>query len=271
MNRERFMDRAPGQIEAGLLDPGRYWCHWRSIDRILHDLSEVRARRNQPSHPAYQKPELLAEAPHPGWSGDITRWRGPGKWTPFARYTVLDRFSRFRVGWMIAEPASAQLSRQLIAPSAANQQIQPEQVTRHADNGKPMPAKTLALRLRERGIEKSHSGPYVSEDNRCSQAPFKTVQAHPPYPDRLGGVQEARAGSRPFFHWDNSEPDPSGLNWLTPALVHYGQAEAIRQPPQAVLAAASPQFPQRFVRGEPLVKGAPAAGWINPPVEPTLP
>lgn len=271
LNSERFMDRAPRQIYAALLDEGTYLCHWRSMYRILQDYSEVRERRNQRQHPPYHKPELLAEAPNQVWSWDITKLRGPAKWTHFALYTVLDIFSRFIVGWMIAERESAELAKHLIATAAANQHIQPEQLTLHADNGKPMKAKTMALLLSDLGIEKSHSRPYVSDDNPFSEAQFKTVKYHPTYPDRFGCVQDARAWARPFFDWYNYDHYHSGLNLLTPASVHYGQAEAVCQQRQAVLAAAYAQFPQRFVRGEPIVKGAPGAVWINPPVQANLP
>jgi putative transposase len=271
LNSERFMDRAPRQIYAALLDEGTYLCHWRSMYRILHDFSEVRERRNQRQHPVYQKPELLAESPNQVWSWDITKLRGPAKWTHFALYTVIDIFSRFIVGWMIAERESAELAKQLIATAAANQHIQPEQLTLHADNGKPMKAKTLALLLSDLGVEKSHSRPYVSDDNPFSEAHFKTVKYHPTYPDRFGCVQDARGWARPFFDWYNYEHYHTGLNLLTPASVHYGQAEDVRQQRQVVLAAAYAQFPRRFMRGEPIVKGAPDAVWINPPVERNLP
>ena len=271
LNSERFMDRAPRQIYAALLDEGTYLCHWRSMYRILHDFSEVRERRNQRQHPVYQKPELLAESPNQVWSWDITKLRGPAKWTHFALYTVIDIFSRLIVGWMIAERESAELAKQLIATAAANQGIQPEQLTLHADNGKPMKAKTLALLLSDLGVQKSHSRPYVSDDNPFSEAHFKTVKYHPTYPDRFGCVQDARGWARPFFDWYNYEHYHTGLNLLTPASVHYGQAEDVRQQRQVVLAAAYAQFPQRFMRGQPIVKGAPDAVWINPPVGRILP
>ena len=271
LNSETFMDRAPRQIYASLLDEGTYVCHWRTMYRILHDFDEVRERRNQRKHPVYHKPELLAVRPNQVWSWDITKLRGPAKWTHFALYTVIDIFSRYSVGWMIAERESAELARHLVATAAASQGIQPEQLTLHADNGKPMKAKTLALLLSDLGVEKSHSRPYVSDDNPFSEAHFKTLKYHPTYPDRFGCVQDARAWARPFFDWYNYQHYHSGLNLLTPASVHYGQADDIRQQRQSVLAAAYAQFPQRFVRGEPIVKGAPEAVWINPPVEPNLP
>jgi putative transposase len=271
LNSESFMDQAPRQIYATLLDEGTYLCHWRTMYRILHDFSEVQERRNQRKHPVYQKPELLAVRPNEVWSWDITKLRGPAKWTHFALYTVIDIFSRFIVGWMIAERESAQLARQLVATAASIQGIQPEQLTLHADNGKPMKAKTLALLLSDLGVEKSHSRPYVSDDNPFSEAHFKTLKYHPTYPERFGCVQDARAWARPFFDWYNYQHYHSGLNLLTPASVHYGQADDIRQQRQTVLDAAYAQFPQRFVRGEPIVKGAPDAVWINPPIERNLP
>jgi len=271
LNSERFMDRAPRQVYATLLDEGMYLCHWRTMYRILAVHAEVRERRQQRQHPLYHKPELLAEGPNQVWSWDITRLRGPAKWTHFALYTVLDIFSRYVVGWMIAERESAELARQLIATTAANQHIQPDQLTLHADNGKPMKAKTLALLLSDLGVTKSHSRPYVSDDNPFSEAQFKTLKYHPDYPDRFGCIQDARGWAQPFFQWYNDQHYHTGLNLLTPASVHYGQAEVIRQQRQLVLAAAYAQHPQRFVRGEPIVKGAPDAVWINPPIVPNLP
>ncbi len=271
LNSERFMDRAPRQVYATLLDEGVYLCHWRTMYRILDIHTEVRERRRQRQHPVYQKPELLAEKPNQVWSWDITKLRGPAKWTHFALYTVIDIFSRYVVGWMIAERESGELATQLIATAAANQQIQTDQLTLHSDNGKPMKAKTLALLLSDLGVNKSHSRPYVSDDNPFSEAQFKTLKYHPDYPDRFGCIQDARVWAQTFFQWYNHQHYHTGLNLLTPASVHYGHAEDIRQQRQAVLAAAYVQHPQRFVRGEPIVKGAPDAVWINPPTGTNLP
>jgi len=271
LNSAAFVDRAPRQVYATLLDEGKYLCHWRTMYRILHDFAEVRERRRQHQQRFYQKPELLAVAPNQVWSWDITKLRGPATWTHFALYTVIDIFSRYVVGWMIAERESAELARQLIATAAATQHIQPDQLTLHADNGTPMKAKTLALLLSDLGVNKSHSRPYISDDNPFSEAHFKTLKYHPDYPDRFGSIQDARVWARSFFDWYNHQHYHSGLNLLTPASVHAGDAEAIRRHRQQVLAAAYAQCPQRFVRGEPIVKGAPEAVWINPPRQPNLP
>ena len=197
---------------------------------------------------------------------DITYLRGPVKWTYYPLYTVLDIYSRYVVGWMIAEIESSELARRLIAESVRKQGIQRGQLTLHADNGSPMTGKPLAQLLRDLGVTKSHSRPHTSDDNPFSEAHFKTMKYHPDYPDRFAGTVAARQWARRFFGWYNHEHYHSGLNLLTPASVHYGQAAAIQQQRQTVLTAAYVAHPERFVRGLPLVKGAPAAVYINPPL-----
>lgn len=267
LNSQRFMDKAPRQVYASLLDAGQYLCSVSTMYRVLRAHDEVRERRDIRRHPVYNKPELLATAPNQVWSWDITLLRGPVKWSHFALYTVLDIFSRYVVGWMIAELQSADLARQLIAETARRQGIQPGQLTLHSDNGTPMTGKPLTQLLIDLGVIRSHSRPYTSDDNPFSEAQFKTMKYRPDYPDRFDGVRAARVWARPFFQWYNHQHYHSGLNLLTPASVHYGQAEAIRQQRQRVMAAAYTACPARFARGEPVVKGAPAAVYLNPPAE----
>ena len=266
LNSERFMDKAPRQIYAALLDEGEYLCHWRTMYRILADHDEVRERRRVRRHPLYKKPELLATAPNQVWSWDITYLRGPHKWEHYPLYTVLDIYSRYVVGWMIAEVESSDLARQLIAASALKQDIQPDQLTLHADNGAPMRGKPLSQLLVDLGITKSYNRPHTSDDNPFSEAHFKTMKYRPDYPDRFASLSEAQVWARCFFTWYNEQHYHSGLNLLTPASVHYGQAAAVQQQRQTVMLTAYAAHPARFVRGEPLVKAAPAAVWINPPV-----
>lgn len=266
LNSERFMDKAPRQVYAALLDEGRYLCHWRTMYRILAAHDEVRERRRIRRHPAYQKPELLATAPNQVWSWDITYLRGPQKLAHYPLYTVLDIYSRYVVGWMIAEVESSDLARQLIAATALKQQIQPEQLTLHADNGAPMRGKPLSQLLVDLGIAKSHNRPHTSDDNPFSEAQFKTMKYRPDYPDRFGSLAAAQVWARSFFTWYNEQHYHSGLNLLTPASVHYHEASAVQQNRHAVMLAAYAAHPKRFVRGQPLVKGAPAAVWINPPL-----
>lgn len=271
LNSPRFMDKAPRQVYAQLLDEGQYLCSVSTMYRILRVHAEVRERRDLRRRPVYQKPELLATAPNQVWSWDITLLRGPVKWSQFALYTVLDIFSRYVVGWLIAEVQSAELARHLIAVSTERQGIRPGQLTLHSDNGTPMRGKPLTQLLEDLGVLRSHSRPYTSDDNPFSEAQFRTMKYHPDYPDRFADAATARAWARPFFHWYNHQHYHAGLNLLTPASVHYGLAETIRAQRQRVMSAAYARFPARFALGEPVIKGAPAAVYLNPPAEtPTL-
>lgn len=267
LNSERFMDMPPRQVYATLLDESRYLCHWRTMYRVLAAHGEVRERRSLRQHPVYRKPELLATRPNQVWSWDITHLRGPVKWSSYKLYTVLDIFSRYVVGWLIAEVESSELARQLIAVSARKQGILPDQLTLHADNGAPMTGKPLSQLLVDLGITRSHNRPHTSDDNPFSEAQFKTMKYRPDYPDRFDSVAHARQWARGFFEWYNDAFYHSGLNLLTPASVHYGEAAAIQQQRQAVMAAAYAAHPARFSGGLPQVQGTPAAVWINPPVE----
>lgn len=265
LNSQRFMDQAPRQVYAALLDEGQYMCHWRTMYRVLAAHDEVRERRHLRRHPVYTKPELLATAPNQVWSWDITYLRGPAKWTHYPLYTVLDIFSRYVVGWMIAEVESSDLARQLIAETTRKQGIQPDQLILHADNGSPMKGQPLRQLLLDLGITKSHSRPHTSDDNPFSEAQFKTMKYHADYPDRFASLETARQWARPFFDWYNQQHYHSGLNLMTPTSVHYGDADAVQKQRQRVMSAAFQARPQRFRAGSPTVKGAPAAVYINPP------
>jgi putative transposase len=265
LNSERFMDQAPRQVYATLLDEGTYLCHWRTMYRILSEHNEVRERRLLRRHPIYKKPELLATAPNQVWSWDITWMRGAHRLEKYPLYTVLDIFSRYVVGWMIAEVESSQLAKQLIAETARKQGIQPEQLTLHADNGSPMKGKPLSQLLVDLGISRSHNRPHTSNDNPFSEAQFKTMKYRPDYPDRFASIDAARQWARSFFDWYNNRHYHSGLNLLTPACVHYGDAPAVQQQRQQVMIQAYQAHPERFMRGMSLVQGAPMAVYINPP------
>jgi putative transposase len=271
LNSPRFQDKAPRQVYAALLDEGQYLCHWRTMDRVLAAHDEVRERRDQLRHPTYPKPELLATAPNQVWSWDITKLRGPVKWTYFYLYVLLDIYSRYVVGWLIAERETAELAKDLVETSCTRQGIVREQFILHADNGGPMRAKSLALLLADLGVTPSHSRPYTSDDNPFSEAQFKTLKYRPGYPDRFGSIQDVRTWARSFFHWYNEEHYHTGLNLLTPASVHAGQAALIRQRRQMVLHAAYRAHPERFSQGVPVVAAPPSAVWINPPSDRKLP
>jgi putative transposase len=185
--------------------------------RILAEHEQVRERRNQLRHPTYSKPELLATGPNQLWSWDITKLKGPRKWTYYYLYVILDVFSRYVSGWLVAECESAVLAEQLIAETCAKQGIEPGQLTVHADRGSSMRSKTVALLLADLGVTKTHSRPYVSNDNPYSEAQFKTLKYRPGFPERFGSLLDARNWSRPFFRWYNHEHRHSSLGLMTPA------------------------------------------------------
>jgi len=236
--------------------------------RILKERQQVHERRNLLRHPTYTKPELLATGPNQLWSWDLTKLRGPVKWTYYYLYTILDVFSRYVVGWLIAERESAILAHQLIAETCTKQGITPDQLTLHADRGSSMTSKTVALLLADLGVAKTHSRPHVSNDNPYSESQFKTMKYRPDYPDRFGSIQDARAWARVFFHWYNHEHHHTGLGLMTPVTVHYGQAQHVIEQRQEVLQVAYAAHPERFVRGIPKPPSLPAKVWINKPQSP---
>jgi len=233
--------------------------------RILEANNQVRERRDQLRHPNYTKPELLATAPNQLWSWDITRLKGPVKWTYYYLYTMLDVFSRYVPGWLVATCESATLAKQLIDAACDKQGILPEQLTLHADRGSPMTSKCVAHLLADLGVTKSHSRPHISNDNPYSESQFKTMKYRPGFPDRFGSIQDARAWAREFFAWYNEEHHHTGLGLLTPATVHYGQAQRVTQQRQETLLDAYESHPERFVRGKPKAPEYPEEVWINKP------
>jgi putative transposase len=268
LNSEDFVDAAPRTVYATLLDEGKYLCHWRSMYRILAEHAEVRERRDQLRHPAYAKPELLATGVRQLWSWDITKLRGPAKWQYFYLYVILDVFSRYVVGWMVAERESEALAQQLISETYEKEGVLPGELTLHADRGAAMTAKGVAQLMADLGVEPSHSRPHVSDDNPYSEAQFKTLKYAPTFPDRFADLAASRSFGQVFFPWYNTEHRHSGLAFLTPEMVHTGQGAAVLAERQTVLAAAYALHPERFVRGEPQVPALPKAVWINkPPTE----
>jgi putative transposase len=265
LHTDRFVDKAPAEVYATLLDEGLYHCSIRTMYRVLRQAGEVRERRDQARHPHYKAPELLATAPNQVWSWDITKLLGPVKWTYFYLYVILDIFSRYVVGWMIAPYESNALAKRLIAETCEKQNVHPGQLTIHADRGPSMKSKPVALLLADLGITKTHSRPHVSDDNPYSEAQFKTLKYRPGFPDRFGSIQDARSFCRDFFPWYNCEHRHSGIGLLTPEVVHYGKAEAVIDQRRIVLSSAFAAHPERFVHGMPTPPALPEAAWINKP------
>jgi putative transposase len=265
LHSDRFQDAAPATVYATLLDEEIYLASERTMYRLLAAEGETRARRDQLVHPTYHKPELLATAPNQVWSWDITKLLGPAKWTYFYLYVILDIYSRYVVGWMVAHREQAELAERLIAETLAKQAIPADQLTLHADRGSSMTSKPVAFLLADLGVTKSHSRPYVSNDNPYSEAQFKTLKYRPGFPDRFASLEEARAFCQDFFRWYNAEHRHSGIGLLPPEVVHYGQAQAAYDARSQVLAAAYAAHPERFVRQMPRPPQLPTAAWINPP------
>jgi putative transposase len=233
--------------------------------RLLEATGEVRERRDQLRHVA-PKPELLATRPNRVWSWDITKLLGPAKWTYFYLYVILDIFSRYVVGWMVAHRESAALAERLIAETCKKQEIPAGQLTIHADRGTSMTSKPVTLLLADLGVTRTHSRPHVSNDNPFSEAQFKTLKYRPEFPDRFASLEAARAFCQPFFTWYNTEHRHTGIGLLTPAAVHYGDAARVTARRQQVLATAYAEHPERFVRKPPEPPAPPTAVWINPPL-----
>jgi putative transposase len=265
LHEDRFVDQAPAEVYATLLDEGQYICSERTMYRVLAANAEVRERRDQLRHPAYAKPELLATRPNQLWSWDITKLLGPETWTYFYLYVVIDVFSRYVVAWMVATEESATLAEKLVSEAYKRQGIQPGQLTLHADRGASMTSKMLAHLLSDLGVTKTHSRPHVSDDNPFSESQFKTMKYRPDFPDRFGSLEDARSFCRAFFDWYNHAHHHSGLGLHTPHEVHSGLAEERRAARAQVLAAAHAAHPERFVSGAPSPPVLPDAVWINKP------
>ena len=265
LNSERFADQSPRQVYAKLLDEGDYLCSVRTMYRILSDNQSTRERRNQLKHPNYKKPELLATTPNEVWSWDITKLKGPEKWTYYYLYVILDIYSRCVVGWMLADRESADLAKQLIETTIEKQGIPAEQLIIHSDRGPSMTSHSVAQLLSSLGVTKSHSRPHVSNDNPFSESQFKTMKYRPDFPQRFGSYEDALQFCRQFFDWYNNDHYHSGIGLLTPSSLHYGQAEKITAARQQTLEVAWKKTPERFVNGAPKSMSIPKAVWINAP------
>ena len=266
LHSERFVDVSPEETYATLLDEGTYLCSTRTMYRILAARhGGVRERRDQLTHPAYAKPELLAERPNELWSWDVSKLKGPAKWTYYYLYAILDVFSRYVVGWTVQHRETAQLAKALIEQATAQQQITSKMLTLHADRGAPQRAKPVAFLLADLGVTKTHSRPYTSSDNPYSEAHFRTLKYRPEFPDRFDSIEHAREHCRAFFDWYNHRHRHSGIGLMTPAAVHHGQVGELHAARSRVLDAAYERHPERFVRKPPVPPELPTAAWINKP------
>lgn len=263
---ERFVDRAPAEVVATLLDDGAYLCSERTMYRILKEQKMLHERRAQRRHPNYAKPELIASSPNQVWSWDVTKLLGPKTWTYFYLYVILDIFSRKVVAWMLADRERANLAMQLIEGAYVQENIEPQSLVLHSDRGAPMTAKCTAQLLAELGVTRSLSRPQVSDDNPFSESQFKTLKYHPGFPKRFSTIEEAREFCRSFFPWYNQHHRHGGIAMLTPNDVHEGQAQKILDARQRTMDIAFESYPERFSR-RPKIQGLPEHVYINPPFE----
>jgi putative transposase len=270
LHEERFVDLAPPQVYAQLLDEGRYLCSLRSMYRILDEAREVKERRDLRRHPPATKPCLVATAPNQVWTWDISKLAGPHKSVWFQLYVVLDLFSRYVVAWMIAVRALARLARRLLREAFLREGVQPGQLTVHSDRGAQMVAQPVTELWATLGVVPSLSRPRVPDDNPFSESQFRTLKDRPDFPDRFGSIQDARAYGRHLFDWYNHQHHHSGLGLLTPAIVHRGRTDEVLAQRRAVLHAAHAAHPERFVHGLPEPPRPPGAVWINQPPAGTL-
>jgi putative transposase len=262
----RFLDASPAEVWATLLDEGSYLASERTMYRILAaEHGGVRERRNVLTHPPYAAPELLAEHPTELWSWDISKLKGPAKWTHFYLYVILDVYSRYAVGWTVQHRESAALAKALIAQAVEQQQVLRHQLTVHADRGSSMTSKPVAFLLADLGITRSHNRPYTSTDNPYSEAHFKTLKYRPAFPARFDSIDHARAFCRDFFDWYNQQHRHCGIGLMTPATVHHGHAEQVHADRATVLDTAYAATPERFIRHPPRPPALPTAAWINKP------
>ncbi|MCP4702341.1 MAG: transposase family protein [Gammaproteobacteria bacterium] len=270
LHSERFMDRSPCEVYAALPDEGRCLCSIPTMYRILKRNQEVRERRSQLSRPRYARPELPALRPCEVRSWDITKLKGPARWTYFHLCVIIDIYSRYAVGWMAAPGESAALAGRLISETCQRQNIKRGQLTVHADRGGSIKSKCVGHLPADPGVTKTHSRPHVSNDNSYSEAWFKTLKYRPGFPAEFGSVEDARAFCRVFFEWCNYEHYHSGITLMTPYAVHSGQSDRILAKRNKVLPAAFEKKSNRFKGKLPQAQAVPGAAWINPPEKQTI-
>ena len=245
LNSEDHIDEAPATVYAKLLDQGVYLGSVSSMYRVLREYDEAGDRRRHANHPARVKPELVATRPNQVYSWDITKLHGPAKWTYYYLYSIIDIYSRYVPGWMLARAERARLAEALMAETIEKQGIGAGELTIHSDRGSPMIAKPVAHLLADLGITKSHSRPHVSNDNPYSESHFRTLKYRPDFPKVFGSFEDAHAHCGRFFDWYNYDHRHSGIGFHTPADVHYGRAELVRQQRCQVLNVAYAAHPER--------------------------
>ena len=258
-----FGDQSVIEVYATLLSRGVYLASIRTMYRVLAAQGETKERRNQRRPHAYTKPSLTATAPNQVWTWDITKLATTAVGVFLHAYVIIDLFSRYVVGWMVASRECKHLASQLFAETIARHGVEPG-LTVHADRGSAMKSDTLAQLLATLGAQRSFSRPHVSDDNPFSESQFKTMKYQPDYPGRFAGELHARGWLAPFFGWHNDEHHHSNLALFTPADVFFGRVAEVCSVRQVALDAAYEAHPERFPHGAPRVLIPPSEVSINP-------
>jgi putative transposase len=260
----RFCDQTPAHTYHTLLGEGRFLGSIRTMQRLLSAAGEARDRRPIRPLQSHAIPRLQATAPNQVWTWDITKLALHDRGAWLYLYVLIDLYSRYVVGWMIAPTENSALAGRFVGTCAATHRIAPHSLTVHQDRGAPMTANNFIHLLAELKIDASHSRPRVSNDNPFSEAHFKTLKTQPDYPARFTGSSHARSWCGDFFDWYNDEHQHGGLNGHIPADVFFGRAPAITAIKQVALDDAYRRHPERFVNGAPRAKAPPAIVFINP-------
>ena len=265
LHEERFQDRSAGHVVAALLSEDTWLCSERTMYRILQAQGETQERRRQRQHPVYVKPQLRAGAPNEVWSWDYTKVRGRTRGIWFHLFVLLDLFSRYVVGWTLTRRPSAAVARHLLQQTLTNHPVAADTLTVHNDRGTEFVADDVSKLFETLAVSRSFSRPRTANDNTFSESQFKTTKYHPDYPGAFDGIEPAWAYFETFFDWYNTEHRHSGIAWLTPQMVHTGQAATVLAQHQATKDLAFAANPERFVHGRPQVTSLPEEVWINGP------
>ena len=265
LNSDRFVDKAPKAIHAKLLEEGEYLCSPRTMYRLLASQKMVRQRRQASARPRFERPELLATGPNKVWTWDVTWLRGPAKGERYALYIMLDLFSRYVVGWMLAHAENAELAEGFIDECYRSQGVVAGELTVHSDRGSAQTSEKVRKLTDKLQVSRSYSRPRVCNDNPFSEAINKTLKYSLDFPNRFAGFEDARDFCRGFFDWYNREHVHSGIAMLSPAVVHRGEHHHVIERRQHALDQAYAEHPERFVHGPPKTGQLPAAVYLNKP------
>lgn len=263
LHSERFVDASPRQVYARLLSEGTVLASIATFYRRLRAAQESAPRRAQRPPQRHVAPQLSASAVHQVWTWDITKLPTLSRGVYLNLYLILDLYSRYVVGWMVSRKENAGLAKHLFAHTLAAHAIDPDTLTVHSDRGSPMTAHTFAELLGAMGVARSYSRPRVSNDNPYSESHFKTLKYTADYPGRFTDAEHAREWLRSFVPHYHDRPH-EGLALFTPADLFTARVREVAARRQQALDAHYAAYPQRYVKGQPVVTLPPTTVHINP-------